>query len=103
MTVFGLSDFADWQKRSCLREYILDSDNTEQTADRCFAVCLRFPSVSVSASSRRIVFRDGKNSLTLNRVKEVRLDEDPDLVGTVFDVVCLTVDGKEIVWRFLAD
>ena len=103
MTACGISDFAKRLKTLGLREYIYDSDNNPGQESRSLRLCLRFSSASFSPSSGRIVFRDGRQSLTLNCVKEVRLYENFNTVGTVFDVVCREPGEQERHWRFLAD
>ena len=103
MAVFDLGEFKEWSDSNPVREYILDSDNNEWNTPCRFHTCLRFQTVSVGGRTGRIIFRSGSSSLTLPRVKEVRIHEHFNTVGTVFDVICLSDDGKEVSWRFLAD
>lgn len=102
MRVMSVSGFSDWEKGAGVREFIFDSDNNSGALKDCFHVCLRFPSVAVSRTTSRIAFRNGPDCLYLDRVKEVKLYDEYEEIGAVFDVVCKDPACGEISWRFLA-
>ena len=101
MTVLSVSDFMNWKDSGKAEEYIFDSDNNDSLTP-CFRICMRFHTVSVSRAFRRIMFLEGKNSMIFERVKEVRIHEEFDTVGTVFDIVCESENEREVPARFLA-
>ena len=102
MEILSVAEFADWSATTDREEYIFDSDNNNWLNDMSFHACIRFSSVVVSQTSKRIAFRNEKNYMSFERIKDVHMFNDPKAVGTVFDIVCNTPEHGVISWRFLA-
>ena len=101
MSVMSISEFADWVRRSTFVDYIFTTENNKQSGLSNISVSFRFHEAVVSVQTGRVLFRDGENILCIGRIKEVRIYDDRDSVGTVFELVCPGRTG--CVYRFLAD
>ncbi len=114
MKVLSVSEFIEWQREHSPQEFIFDSDNNSWLSPYGIHVVLRFQSVAFSSTMRRVLFRNTRDSLCIEQIKEVHMFDEIDCVGTVFDLICESRerDGPRDVsfchpgrrrYRFLAD
>ena len=101
MRTVKVTEFGDWLSRVKPSEYIFASENHPESRIPEIGFTLRFGSAEVSDRTCRVLFRNGENSICIGRIKEVRIYDDRENVGTVFEIVC---SGRsERIFRFIAD
>lgn len=106
MRVLSLSGFAEWTRAAGEKVYILSTENNRDLFPFAAKMTLLMPDVIISPFTERIMFRNRKDIICLERVKEVHMYDDVESIGTVFDLMCEVPKGtgsplKRI--RFIAD
>lgn len=101
MRILSVSEFAEWDRQHAPSEYIFSTENNGWASADCAILTARYSGALIGSGLNRICFRDNRNSLCLERIKEVRMYDDKESIGVVFEVVC--AGKRERVFRFLAD
>ncbi len=106
MRVLSISEFAEWTRTAVEKSYILSTENNANLFPFAAKMTLRMPDVIPSPFTERIMFRNQKDIICFERVKEVHMYDDVESIGTVFDLVCCVTKGKGTSLqrvRFIAD
>lgn len=103
MKVLSVSEFSAWNNKAGCRGYTFDMENNSRIKTGHMHACLCFRSMRISTSYDRILFFSELGSMVLDSVKEVRMFENSDGVGTYFDIVCGMDGPGRAVYRIIAD
>ena len=99
MRVLSVSEFHDWAQHYCPDDYIFSTENNHTLFDTMLRFSLHFPQAIVC--NHRICFRNKKDSMSLECVKEVHMYDDVESIGVVFDIICGGEAPKK--YRMIAD
>ena len=102
MRIMTVTEFCDWTDQNKPECFLFSTENNRHFKPYGVQIRERFSSLTRSASSDRLCFRNQSGTLCLEHVKEVRMYDDRDSIGIVFDVVC-DMGRVPCVWRMIAD
>lgn len=94
MQILSLSEFKKYLSKAAIKSFIFSTEN-QSLKDDIIDVRLTFKEVFIMFSPNIMFFKDGSNSLRVDRVKKIRLSEEPSVLGEVFTIICGNI-GDEI-------
>lgn len=84
-----LSEFKDYCVENNFKKFIFLSDNQiKHNTDVYMHISFEFDVLKITFNPNIIYMQSGNNTMRLNKVKLIRVSEEPSLLGTVVTVVC---------------
>ena len=101
----SVRELKEYCSRNKPQQVLFCTENQEwyRVADPC-KIRLSFPIMLICENPNIVCLKSGNNTFSIDRVKEVRIDTESSVLGTVITVFCgnTDADGYEIAYTLVA-